>query len=551
MQIKRLIHSIFILYTLIEMENYDFSDSSLRYPVLGEFTDCEVRKICDYWRSIQTEDEVTETDNELPKLQLSGYAKSLRKMKKMIFLVLRKYGKTIQCIIFKKQKPIIFETLTNLPEESTVIIQGQIIKTKDPVISCDVTQYEIRIECLKVITRAKPLPFFIDDANEILVAEESQSVQGNCLAGAEFVDDTDADVIDADSERTRIKVPRKIRLENRFLDLRAKNNYNIMRIRSMLLNAIRITAMSHDFIEVSTPKLLSAASESGACVFEVNYFGRPAFLAQSPQLYKQMLINAGFKGVFEVGPVFRAEKSYTYRHLCEFIGLDFEFQVEPGCDYKIIPSNIWDILHKAFKVLEGDNKFQEIANPILEQTGVKPLIMPKEPLMIDFRKGCQMLREAGYEQSDAEDIGSVNEKHLGELVKEKYNSDIFILTDYPTCVRPFYTYIPYVISESGKRIYSEYSYSFDIIMRNNEICSGAMRNYEPDVLRERIAMAGIELDFENKTSGLEDYVRSFDYGTMPHGGGGIGVERLVMLYLGLPNVRSVSAFPRDPKTIHP
>lgn len=466
-------------------------------------------------------------------VDLSGFCYSIRKMRSMIFVVLRKYNQTIQCVLMKSDNNAAFNSLTDLMEESTISITGEITKPPKPILSCTVTEYEIRIVDLNVITRAEVLPFNISNANNILVVDvddENENVNVNA----------------AENENNRANVSRAIRLENRWLDLRASNNYIIMQLRSNLLNTIRSIVLQEGFIEVSTPKIIAAVSESGSSVFSLDYFKRKAYLAQSPQLFKQMLINSGFKGVFEVGPVFRAENSGTYRHLCEFTGLDLEFPIEPSESHLDIINKIWSILYRSFNSFYDANA--ESIEKIFEHTKVQKLSMSEKPLMIDFLSATQLLRDAGFEQDPDEDIGSLNEKELGNIIKEKFGSDIFVLRDYPTKVRPFYTMAEFD-KESGS--YSRFSRSFDIIMRCNEISSGAQRNHDPNILKDRIRRNGIDLDFQNKSTGLEDYVRSFEYGSVPHGGCGIGVERLVMLYLGLPNVRSVSIFPRDPKTITP
>jgi aspartyl-tRNA synthetase len=488
-------------------------------------------------RNFTDEELNTLFDEDRKRVTLSGHCFSLRKMKRMVFVVLRKHNLTIQCILMKKTNPEAFQILTDLTEESTVTITGDITKPPKPVDSCDVHQFEVFVHDVDVIIRATELPFFVADANEILVGDE----------GDGLVEDVEGDEEDVG----RVKVHRLTRLESRWLDLRAQNNYLIVQLRSALVNSVRRVALDEEgFIEVSTPKIIPAVSESGAHVFGLKYFDRTAYLAQSPQLYKQMLINSGLRGVFEVGPVFRAENSCTYRHLCEFTGLDFEFPIEPTENHYDIVTRIWSILFRGFTHFYDQNT--EAIEQILDKTDVPKPVVPEEALIIDFCTGVDMLVEAGFEQSKLEDIGSVNERELGKLVKEKYGSDLFVLINYPSDSRPFYTMVDYRANViTGERTYSDYSRSYDIIFRGSEISSGAQRNHDPEVLKERIALSGIELDFVNKTTGLEDYVRSFEHGSMPHGGCGIGVERLVMLYLGLPNVRSVSLFPRDPRTITP
>ena len=230
--------------------------------------------------------------------------------------------------------------------------------------------------------------------------------------------------------------------------------------------------------------------------------------------------------------------------MCEFTGLDLEFPIELSQSHLDIITRIWSILYRAFESFYKNNTAD--VEQIFSKTGVSKLVMPERPIMINFVDGATMLREAGFDQDPTEDIGSINERELGKIIKEKYGTDIFALINYPTKVRPFYT-----MADQKGSAYAEYSRSFDLIMRNNEISSGAQRVHDSEMLKDRIRLSGIELDFNLKTSGLEDYVQSFEYGSIPHGGCGIGVERLIMLYLGLPNVRSVSLFPRDPKTLTP
>jgi len=455
----------------------------------------------------------------------------LRKMKKMIFVVLRKNNLKVQCLLMKDKNPDAFQLLTELPEESTITVSGEITKALQQIESCDVHQFEIAIQDIVVLSVAKPLPFLIANANEILTSDENKEQPD-------------------DIENIRLKVPRATRLENRWLDLRATNNYIIVQLRSALINAIRRIALDEEgFIEVSTPKIIPAISESGSSAFQLKYFGRDAYLAQSPQLYKQMLINGGLQGVFEVGPVFRAEHSLTYRHLCEFTGIDLELSIEPTEDHYSLAKTIWSILFRSFEAFYTQN--QPLVEHILGETSAGKPVIPEEPIIIDFCQGAELLDAAGFPQSKSEDIGAINEKELGRIVKEKYNTDLFVLINYPSAARPFYTMVDSTVDEQGNRIYAKYSKSYDFILRGGEILSGAQRNHDVEILKDRIKQSGITLDFETKSTGLEDYVRSFEYGTLPHGGCGMGVERLVMLYLGLSNVKSVATFPRDPKTIYP
>jgi nondiscriminating aspartyl-tRNA synthetase len=286
-------------------------------------------------------------------------------------------------------------------------------------------------------------------------------------------------------------------------------------------------------VEIHTPKIISAASEGGANVFTLSYFKRDAFLAQSPQLYKQMAIAADFEKVFTTGPVFRAEDSNTHRHLTEFVGLDMEMAFK--YHYHEVIREIGNTFIAIFKGLRDEYK-QEIAT-VNEQYPRHEFTFLEPALVLEFPEAIKMLRENGVEIGDEDDLSTPAEKFLGKLVKEKYNTDFYILDKYPLAVRPFYT----MPDPNDPR----YSNSYDMFMRGEEILSGAQRIHDADLLTERALHHGINLEH------IAAYIDAFKYGCPPHGGGGIGMERVTMLYLGLHNIRMASLFPRDPKRLTP
>lgn len=455
-------------------------------------------------------------------VELSGFCHNIRVNKKMIFIVLRKGTETVQLIVFNNENPTEFEKIKDLFNEATIHVFGTVVPAK--VKTCTVTDYEIKIKGVNVINPSKPIPFSLDDAQETF-QRDSKAIEEE--VASETKEDTGAD---------RCKVGRQTRLDNRWLDLRIPVNQHIFKLKSLMEACIREVLIQEDFTEIHTPKIIPAVSEGGSNVFDVNYFGKKVYLAQSPQLYKQMMINAGFQRVFEVGPVFRAENANTYRHVCEFTGLDFEFEIPPSGSHIDVIRLIWSVLYRGFKLFEA--RYAKQIEYVLNVTKTPALIFPEEPVLIDFVEGCKLLKEAGFEQDEHDDIGSVNEKHLGEIIKRLHGTDMFCLINYPNQARPFYT-----MWENDS-----YSRSFDIMMRCNEISSGAQRVHNPVQLKKAILDRGIKLDGK---SGLEDYLKSFETGSVPHGGCGIGIERLCMLYFGLPNVRNTSLFPRDPKRITP
>ena len=269
----------------------------------------------------------------------------------------------------------------------------------------------------------------------------------------------------------------------------------------------------------------------------MTYFKGKSYLAQSPQLYKQQLIAADFERVFEVAPVFRAENSNTHRHMTEFTGLDLEMAFEEHYD------EVVDLLGELFVFIFSELKTRyakEIAL-VRKQYPVEEFKLPKDGKMvrIPFKEGIAMLREAGKEIDDLEDLSTENEKFLGKLVREKYDTDFYILDKFPLNIRPFYT-----MPDAED---SRYSNSYDFFMRGEEILSGAQRIHDAELLRERMKAHGVHPE----DPGLEDYCNAFTYGCPPHAGGGIGLERVVMFYLDLKNIRRASLFPRDPKRLRP
>jgi aspartyl-tRNA synthetase len=312
----------------------------------------------------------------------------------------------------------------------------------------------------------------------------------------------------------------------------------VFRIQAAVCQAFRTFLNEQGFIEIHTPKLLGGASESGASVFKVDYFGRKAFLAQSPQLFKQMCICADFGRVFEIGPVFRAENSNTHRHLTEYTGLDLEMALS-GDDYHEAMYMIDALLKSIFNKLQSQHKLE--LTVAKDQFPVDDFVFLDETVVLEYKDGIQMLLDAGYVEENGdkpsadEDLSTRAEMRLGALVKEKYKTDYYILDKFPRSVRPFYTH------PDDKNVIA--SNSFDIFVRGQEIISGGQRIHLADELEQN--MQRLHMD----THGLEDYLESFRLAAPPHAGCGIGLERFVMLFLGLNDIRNASLFPRDPKSL--
>jgi aspartyl-tRNA synthetase len=414
-----------------------------------------------------------------------------------------------------------------IPAQSVVVVNALITKPKEPVKSCTIQNLEAHIKRIYVKGRAaNQIPMQVEDV-ERTASEEAEGP-----------------VVTLDT-----------RLNNRTIDLRANRNQAIFRIKDGVEDLFVRFLRSKGFTGIKTPKLLGAATEGGSNVFEVTYFHKKAYLAQSPQLYKQMLITAGFQKVFEVGPVFRAENSNTARHLTEFTGLDLE--MEFNSHYHEVVSLLEELMLFIFHGLNEEYKAE--TDLVRSFYPVEPFKLPpagKVP-RLNFAEGIAMLRADPRKDEfdidslgDYDDLSTPQEKRLGQLVLEKYGSDFFVLDKFPLAVRPFYT-MP-CLETYGKdpsNPNAGYSNSYDFFMRGQEIMSGAQRIHGAEFLKKRMREHVTPVDPES--DGLRDYVRAFEAGCNTHAGGGIGLERIVMLWLGLPNIREACLFPRDPQRLMP
>lgn len=462
-----------------------------------------------------------------------GRLHSSRSKGKQAFCVLRQQHYTVQVILRVSEGSLVTKEMikftAGIPKESIVDVFGLVKQSPVKIESCSQKDVEMELSQIFVASRSDSrLAVQIEDLTRS-DAEISAEMEKLKLKAERSKGKGD----DAGKEVLSITVDQDTRLNNRIIDLRTVTNQAIFRLESGVSNLFREFLNKNQFIEIQTPKIINAASEGGTSVFELSYFKRKAYLAQSPQFYKQMAIAADFDKVYIVGPVFRAEDSNTHRHLTEFVGLDLEMAF--NYDYHEVVTLIGRLFVSMFKGIE-ERYSSEIAT-IHKQFPAEPFKYLEEPLILKFPKAVEMLRANGSEIGDEDDLCTADEKLLGKLVKEKYQTDFFILDKFPLAVRPFYT----MPDPHDKR----YSNSYDMFMRGEEILSGAQRIHDEQFLIERAKHHQIDL------STIDSYVRAFKNGCPPHAGGGIGLERVTMLYLGLDNIRKTSMFPRDPKRLDP
>jgi aspartyl-tRNA synthetase len=327
----------------------------------------------------------------------------------------------------------------------------------------------------------------------------------------------------------KVKAELDTRLDNRFMDLRRPEVMAIFKIRSSVFKAVRDFFYQEGFIEIHTPKIIATATEGGTELFPMKYFERDAFLAQSPQLYKQIMMASGLDRVFEIAPIFRAEEHNTTRHLNEAWSIDAEMAfIESEDEVMGLLERL--VAHAINYVREHNEKELKILNFELEE--------PKLPFRrITYTQALEILKDLGKEIPWGEDIDTEGEKMLGQYIKETYDEDLYFIYQYPSEAKPFY-----IMRYDDK---PEISRAFDLEYRGVEITSGGQREHRYEKLKEQIAEKGL------KVESFEFYLKAFRYGMPPHGGFGLGAERLLKQMLNLNNIREVILFPRDRKRLEP
>lgn len=434
-------------------------------------------------------------------IKTRGFVCNINVFKKTTFLTLRDQNRTLQCVLSTT------EAAKSLNNESYIEVEGKICLVSTKIKSCSFSELELQLHTFAILSASDSvLPFSYKDVSYTLEDLKKYNVS---------------------------PVSYHLCLDNRSLYLRSPQGYAITRILDAVMFKFRDFLRSNGFIEVKTPKLIGGASEGGANCFKVDYFAKTATLAQSPQLYKQMCILGGLKRVYEIGHVYRAEESNINRYLSEFIGLDLEMEITDN--YISVINFIYDLFKSIFVFLS--ESYSSELETIKQYFEFEPFMFTDNPVILDYIDCMKLLKdEYNIDMKLEDDFNNENEKKLGEIVKKKWNTDIFVIKDYPVCCRPFYTAVD---SKTG------FTKSYDFIIRGEEILSGAERINCYKTLKENIERCGINI------SSLGGYLEAFKIGAPPHGGCGIGLERLVKAYFGMKDIRYFSLFPRDPNRLYP
>ncbi|MCR2822289.1 aspartate--tRNA(Asn) ligase [Lederbergia panacisoli] len=404
---------------------------------------------------------------------LQGWVKRIRHLGNISFLLLRDRSGVIQCVLENELAGY------KVDMESVVEIVGELVETSKTDLGV-----EILVKKVKVLNTSERLPFEVN--------------------------------------KRQLQVGLDQMLNERVLSLRHERVQAIFKVQSTFVRAFSEFLIENDFAQIFTPKIVSQGAEGGANVFKLPYFQQEAYLAQSPQFYKQMMVTGGLERVFEVAPVYRAEYHNSSRHLNEYISLDVEFGFIQ--DFHEVMELETDVLRYMFKKVA--EKCEKELN-LLEVTVPNIIEIPK----ITLTEAQHILKTRYRKVSPIGDLDTEGEKLLGKFVKETYGSDFVFITHYPKEARPMYT----MPNKDNPAVTD----SFDLLYKGLEITSGAQRIHEHDLLM---------VSFEEKGLNVEDfqsYIDTFRYGCPPHGGFAIGLERLVYKFLELSNVREASAFPRD------
>lgn len=410
-------------------------------------------------------------------IEISGWAQNIRVMSSVLFVELRDVSGTVQGVLLKRGNEELFDNLRGLPRESVMTIRGKAVKSQAKI------GYEVQIKELEILNKAEaPLPLGV------------------------------VDKIESDIET---------RLENRFLDLRKPEILSIFKVQSTISNSIRDYFVQKGFIEIHSPKIVAAATEGGTELFPVKYFERNAYLSQSPQLYKEMMMSAGFDKVFEIAPAFRAEEHNTPRHINEFTSIDMEMSFTND---DAVMDVLEDIIKTAYRSVAQSNGRE------LELLRVERPSLNYKFKRITYSEFVGMANEKGIELKDGEDLSTPVLKSVGGEINEFY-----FITRWPRELKPFYVQ-PYD---------EKYSRGFDLQYGELEITSGAQRVHSPEVLINNLKSKGL------KPESFSFYVNAFRYGMPPHAGWAIGLERLTMVLLNIPNIRETTLFPRDRTRVTP
>lgn len=419
-------------------------------------------------------------------VKLKGHVQTLRVQSSVIFIVLRDITGIVQCVIEKTC--LAFELAKTLTTESVLEITGTVKQT-----TCTEQGIEVAVFAIKILSLAEPLPIPVIEKGTEVSAEKCQ--------------------------------------DWRFLTLRRAKGATIMKALSAIYSGYREALLKEGFLEIQTPKIMATPSESKAELFSLDYFGRKAYLAQSPQLFKQMAIASGLERVFEVAPAFRADPSFTTRHSTEFTSLDAEIGYIESFE------EVMTILEKTIAYMLTSVR-KAVGPEIKKYFGIFDFQLKKRIPRITMYQAKKILTELG-QASQAADLTTAEEKAIGDYIEKTTGSQFVYITEFPWETRPFYH--KKGIGQTSQPI----SVSADLIYKGIELVTCAQREESYEKLCEQLREKGLHQE------GLQWYLDCFRYGMPPHGGWGMGAARFIKQLLDLPSLREATFLFRGPTRIMP
>ena len=417
---------------------------------------------------------------------IGGWVETLRDQKRIQFIIIRDESGSVQVTYPRpSEEDALADQVSGLTHGSFVIVKGQ-LKHDERV---KLGGIEILLEGLEVVSASLP--------------------------DSPIAEDTSIDK----------------RLDWRFIDFRRPELNLMMQVQTTIEQAWRAHWLANDFVEIHSPKLMASPSESHAELFKLEYFEGHAYLAQSPQFYKQMAMSAGLNRVFEIGPVFRADPSFTSRHATEFVSIDMEMSwIDSHEDVMSFQEELMVKAITAVKEKHGE-RIKELYEIDIE--------IPSTPFpRIPLAEAHEIIEKRGYKVPRTDgDLDPEGERQISQYAKEELGHEFVFLTDYPKHIRPFYH-----MRHEGNDALTK---SYDLIWKGTEITTGAQREHRIEVLEAQAKDKGLDPE------GLDFYMDFFRYGVPPHGGFGMGLTRVVMLMLELPNIREASFLFRGPNRLQP
>lgn len=430
----------------------------------------------------------TLSDHVGTSVTVRGWVQTIRNQGKIGFIIVRDLSGSAQAVVLKAEETA-FAAMEGLTHESVITVSGEVVKSAQAP-----GGVEVQAKDIQVLSVAEPeLPIQVYEKGE-----------------------TEAEL--------------NKRLDWRWLDLRKPEKQLIFKVWTAMDQAFHSYMTGREFMQIYSPKLISTPSEGGAEVFEVAYFDRKAYLTQSPQFYKQMAIASGFEKVFEVGPVFRAEPSFTTRHATEFTGYDMEMAYVESHH---------DVMDEQEKLLAA--MFQAVHDRYgaeIKETYGQTVVVPKAPFpRVSMAEAKALLAKAKVPSQSPGDLSPEEERELSAIIERDRGHQFVFVTDYPTDVRPFY----HMRHADDPKL----TKSYDLLFRGLEVTTGAQREHRYEVLVKQAKEKGMDIEQ------LQFYLNFFRYGCPPHGGLGMGPNRIMMRLLNLPSLREAMFVYRGPHRLTP